>query len=84
MARTRTFEAFFRAGFAVGVGVSRANAGGSTAAANTVNFSQDSSQGARPLVPVHGYFRDDSTWERFMQNIEEYSEQVDAFERTLE
>jgi hypothetical protein len=82
VARTRTFEAAIRAAFTLGY-VSKASEG-STAAANTVNVSQESSPGSRPLVPVYGHFRDDPTWERFMQNIEEYSEQVDAFERTLE
>lgn len=86
MAQTRTFEAVFTAGFTLGY-VSKsyeANSGGSTVAANTVNVSQESSPENRPLVPVYGYFRNDPTWERFMQNIEEYSDQVDAFERTLE
>lgn len=86
MAQTRTFEAVFTAGFTLGYASKsyETNSGGSTVAANTVNASQDSSPGVRPLVPVYGYFKDDTTWERFMQNIEEYSEQVDAFERTLE
>jgi hypothetical protein len=34
-----------------------------------------------PLVPVLGTFRDDPTWERFMQTIEEYSDFIDAKER---
>lgn len=37
-----------------------------------------------PLIPVHGRFRNDPTWDRFMQNIEEYSQEVDAIERSKE
>lgn len=37
-----------------------------------------------PLIPVYGRFRDDPTWDRFMQNIEDYNAQVDAIERATE
>lgn len=37
-----------------------------------------------PLIPVYGRFRDDPTWDRFKQSMAEYSQQVDALERTPE
>jgi hypothetical protein len=37
-----------------------------------------------PLIPIHGRFRNDPTWDRFMQNIEEYNQEVDAAERSRE
>jgi len=37
-----------------------------------------------PFIPVYGRFKDDPTWDRFMQNIEEYSQEVDAMERSKE
>ena len=37
-----------------------------------------------PLVPVFGVFQDDPTWDDFKRSMEEYSQQVDAFERTIE
>jgi hypothetical protein len=88
VARTLTFEAVFKAGFAVGY-VSKACEAdpislGTTVVANTVNVSEQSPTNSHPFIPVYGRFRDDPTWERFMQNIEEYDEHVDALERTLE
>jgi hypothetical protein len=37
-----------------------------------------------PLIPVYGRFRDDPSWDRYMRNIEEYSQEIDAIERTQE
>jgi hypothetical protein len=37
-----------------------------------------------PLIPVYGRFRNDPTWDRFMQSIEEYSQEIDAIERSAE
>lgn len=39
---------------------------------------------ATPSIPLHGVFRDDPTWDRFMDNVREYRQQVDAAEKSQE
>ena len=85
MARTLTFDAVFKAGFAIGVGVSMAcetdssTLRGSTAAANTINVSQQSSD-AHPLAAVSGLFADDPLWSEYLRAIEEIRAADEALE----
>ena len=84
MARTLTFEAVFKTGFALGYSVSKAceadlSRSGSTAAANTVNVSQDSSK-AHPLAAVSGLFADDPLWPEYLKAIEEIRDEDKALE----
>ena len=80
MARTRTFDASFQAGFAVGVSVSRAcgvgsPGSGSTAAANTVNVSQQASPEAHPLAAVSGLFAGDPLWPEYLEAVRKIREE---------
>lgn len=79
MARTLTLDVVFKAGFAVGVGVSNSCAVsasdlGSTAAANTVNVSQSPHE-THPLTAVSGLFANDPLWSEYLQAIKEIEEE---------
>jgi hypothetical protein len=91
VARTHTFEVAvevaFRAGFCVGVGVGSGapngqqsresqTEAGSTAVVNTANVSEHSLHENHPLIPIYGRFRDDPTWDRFMESIGEHRRQM--------
>jgi hypothetical protein len=47
-----------------------------SASANTANVSERELYEHHPLIPVHGVFRDDPTWDSFMSNVREYRRQV--------
>ena len=85
MARTRTFDAVFKAGFTLGY-VSKAyeadssNVGGSTVAANTVNVSQQSQPDKHPLASVSGLFANDPLWQEYLKAIDEIRNEDEAFE----
>lgn len=51
---------------------------------DTFGFSQLRIVDNHPLVPVFGVFQDDPTWDRYMQNIEEYRTEINALEDSLE
>lgn len=77
MARILTYEGVFRAGMTVGA----------TLVARTIDHVSQKTASNTPVVTQErqvGLFADDPTWDSFMQSIEEYRNQMDAFERSLE
>jgi len=51
-----------------------------TAVRETIDAVAEPIADANPLVSAHGVFRNDPTWDNFMQNIEEYRRYVNSLE----
>jgi hypothetical protein len=75
----------FTAGFTLGYASKAYEAdassfGGSTAAANTVNVSQQSPPSTHPLAAVSGLFANDPLWQEYLKAIEEIRNEDEALE----
>jgi len=50
----------------------------SATTSNTASIDPSVLTEVEPFIPVYGRFRDDPTWDEYMQNIEQYRREIDA------
>ena len=86
MPQTRIFEIFnpvqaaVGAGYVAGYAFGWSDAQTGTTTSETVEAVAEPITDVNPLVSHHGVFRDDPTWDNFMQSIDEYRRYINSLE----